>query len=225
MVAILLTRHCFSPNSALWMLLSNACWTWGASYFDKCFFIAAHGSNDSIVHETFSKALKRMMPASHLDIVQGLQLSFMCTWFSKSLVCSLGQLMIRFCLQFSDKIVEKSVFKYFNAIVGGGHIDYWWCDAEYQRLTFEAMLQYWAAVPFIIAAGISVGAFSESWISREGRPFFRSHHVSISFAPTHINVIPVYECKWISNEMMCKFQFPTVWHCEIVAYWFACLNK
>ena len=32
---------------------------------------AAHGRNDSIVHYKFSEALKRMMPASHLDIVPG----------------------------------------------------------------------------------------------------------------------------------------------------------
>lgn len=57
--------------------------------------IITHGSNDSIVPDTFSKALKRIMPSSHLDIVEG-----------------------------------------------GGHIDYWWCDAEVQRLTFAAMLRH-----------------------------------------------------------------------------------
>lgn len=49
------------------------------SYESDCRVLsAAHGRNDSIVNYTFSKALKRMMPASHLHIVQGVLRAQLC---------------------------------------------------------------------------------------------------------------------------------------------------
>lgn len=63
--------ECWMANMRQILHLTILTCTWVTGLWDVGDIIAAHGSNDSIVPDTFSKALKRLMPSSHLDIVKG----------------------------------------------------------------------------------------------------------------------------------------------------------